>query len=236
HIYVDNVKYAVVFPKSGTSYPQGVIDALTFEFNNHTTTQETIGVSNFSVTYPSATLPVSLSSFTGKLNNNFVDLKWTTSSEQKNSHFIVSRSADSKSFTDLDRVEGKGTTTAPGEYVLIDKKPLSGTNYYQLKQYDLDGKETVIEKIVAVKTTLVASDFTVFINQENQLIANILSDIKTKANIGIFDITGHEVLSESLYLEKGNNSFMKSLPFLAEGVYVLKLSADGNSKSMKLIK
>lgn len=241
HVYVGGVKYAETFPKNGngsTSYSQSALDALTFEFNNNAT-QETVSIANLSIIYPSATdptLPVSLTSFTGKLNNNAVDLKWSTASEQNNSHFDILRSADAKSFTLLDRVEGNVNTNEPKEYNYQDRNPLSGTNYYQLKQFDLDGKENVIDRIVVVKTILDNADFTVFINQDNKLNASISSESKTNAVIAVFDIAGNELIKENISLEKGNNTFVKHLPFLAKGVYVLRLSSEGKTKSTKFVK
>lgn len=236
HVYVGDVKYAIDFPKNGTAYAQTALDGITFEFNNNAT-QETVGISNLSITYKTETnLPVSLTSFTGKLNNDFVDLKWATASEQNNSHFEVLRSSDSKSFSVLDRVAGNGTTSEPKEYNFTDRNPLAGTNYYLLKQYDLDGKENAIDKIVAIKTALGNSDFTVFVNKENQLTANVFSENQSAAKIGVYDISGKQVFQEDIRLEKGNNAFAKYLPFLQSGVYVLKLAANGNTQSIKFIK
>ncbi len=243
HVYVGGVRHAEEFPKVGTSYVEPTINALSFTLagaNNPTSgVQETVGISNLSITYPSVTdptLPVSLTSFTGKLNNNAVDLKWSTSSEQNNSHFDILRSSDAKSFTLLDRVEGNRNVNETKEYTYQDKNPFSGTNYYQLKQVDLDGKETIMDRMVAVKTTLNGSAFTVFINQENQLNASIFSESKTNAVIAVFDLSGNELVNDKIELEKGNNTFVKHLPFLAKGVYVLRLTAEGNTKSIKFIK
>src|SRR5690606_32561354 len=100
----------------------------------------------------------------------------------------------------------------------------------------LDSKATIIDRMVAVKTTLNGSDFTVFINQENQLTANISSESRSNAVIAVFDIAGNELIKDNISLEKGNTTFVKHLPFLANGVYVLRLSSEGKTKSMKFVK
>ncbi|MBB6612969.1 T9SS type A sorting domain-containing protein [Pontibacter sp. Tf4] len=83
-------------------------------------------------------LPVELTSFKGKATESGIDLKWETASELNNSHFDVERSADGKSFKSIATVQGRGTTSTPQSYSLLDKLPLRGINYYRLKQVDFD--------------------------------------------------------------------------------------------------
>nr|WP_287424193.1 hypothetical protein [Candidatus Brachybacter algidus] len=47
-----------------------------------------------------STLPVKLTAFTAILNNNKVDLKWTTASEVNVSHFVVEKSTDGINYSD----------------------------------------------------------------------------------------------------------------------------------------
>lgn len=87
-----------------------------------------------------ASLPVSLTDFTVKLENSKVLINWITSSEQNNSHFNVNHSTDGRDFTLLSTVEASTDGNKKSSYSYSHLSPQSGTNYYQLQQTDKDGK------------------------------------------------------------------------------------------------
>ena len=95
---------------------------------------------------PDATaLPVTLVSFTGRLNPGAegVLLEWSTSSEISNYGFTVQRKgAAATDFADLPGafVAGRGTTIEPHAYAFVDRTVATAGAYsYRLKQQDLDG-------------------------------------------------------------------------------------------------
>jgi hypothetical protein len=100
-------------------------------------------------------LPVQLVAFDGNRVNDRVTLDWKTASELNNSGFYVERSADNSAWTQLDFVQGHGTTDLPHQYSYVDK--LSGdvaslgTVYYRLRQLDRDGKQTYSSVIAIVR-------------------------------------------------------------------------------------
>jgi hypothetical protein len=82
-------------------------------------------------------LPVELVSFTAKvLDKHKVEVKWATAKEKNNSHFIVERSDDAKTFTAIGIVDGAGDNEGNKNYVFYDNNPLSGLSYYRLAQVD----------------------------------------------------------------------------------------------------
>jgi len=85
-------------------------------------------------------LPITLASFTAKKQNNTTHLTWTTATEINNDYMAVERSADGRTFSEIGRVQGAGTTQQPQDYQYIDQRPLPGLNYYRLKQVDYDGQ------------------------------------------------------------------------------------------------
>lgn len=87
-----------------------------------------------------STLPVELLSFTGKAVDEDVQLKWTTGSELDNDHFEIMRSDNGQAWSEIGRVPGSGTTTIPRNYSFTDSCPILGTNYYKLRQVDVDGE------------------------------------------------------------------------------------------------
>lgn len=85
-------------------------------------------------------LPVELGIFFGYSYEGKSILKWTTFSENNNDYFTVERSIDSENWTQLGNVEGAGYSTSGIDYTYYDNHPLTGVNYYRLKQTDFDGK------------------------------------------------------------------------------------------------
>jgi hypothetical protein len=85
-------------------------------------------------------LPVELVNFVAYPQGRSVILEWQTASERNNSHFLVERSADGRSFAAIAQVAGAGSGSQFRNYQSIDLHPLRGLNYYRLRQVDFDGQ------------------------------------------------------------------------------------------------
>jgi hypothetical protein len=130
------------------------VDRIVFTYNNldAASGNQGIGINSFSWKTAPAPLPVTLTSFTGKLVNKQTELRWATASEKNNAEFLVERSLDGRKFETLGTVKGNGTTNVAQYYAFTDAKPAQGTNYYRLKQIDFEGASEY-SKIVAVKNS-----------------------------------------------------------------------------------
>jgi predicted dienelactone hydrolase len=97
-------------------------------------------------------IPVELTLFSAKIQENTVQLDWNTASERQNKGFDIERSNAINNdllFEKIGFVKGNGTTGTPQYFSFLDTKPLSGTAYYRLKQWDTNGQLT-LSKVVAV--------------------------------------------------------------------------------------
>ena len=100
-----------------------------------------------------APLPVTLTAFTAVKQGSTSLLNWNTSSEVNNAGFDIERSADGRNFSKIGIVYSKaanGNSSEKLAYSYVDAAPLSGTNYYRLRQVDLDGKSeySKIEQVI----------------------------------------------------------------------------------------
>lgn len=237
HIYVNGVKYAAEFPKVGTTYTASNINGLSFTLVGGAT-QETVSISNLSITYPSATdptLPVSLTSFTGKKAANGITLNWATASEQHNDYFEVTRSTDGKTFASIGTVKGKGATNQSSRYSLTDDAPVSGTNYYQLKQYDVDGSQTTYQETVAVDYALNQEHFAVNAAQ-NKLNVSVYSSVEGWGELTVFDLKGEKLIQTKVQLKVGQNIFAVDAGKLTSGLLIARLTGANLNKVAKFIK
>ncbi|WP_143011122.1 T9SS type A sorting domain-containing protein [Siphonobacter aquaeclarae] len=96
-------------------------------------------------------LPVSLVSFSGRAVGESVSLEWKTASEKNNSHFVVERAVDARTFESIGTVPGRGTSAVSQLYQYTDRQPEAGVNYYRLRQVDADGTVDYL-RVISVET------------------------------------------------------------------------------------
>lgn len=167
------------------------------------------------------TLPVNLTSFTGKLQNNGVSLKWSTATESNSSHFEVTRSIDGSEFKNIGKVLSVGNSISLKTYSFTDKAPLSGVNYYQLNQVDLNGQSERSE-IIAVTNSLNSNAFTISANSIS-VNAIIHALANGTATISIANIAGNNIFKKDFQIEKGQNTLKLDLSKISAGVYIASL-------------
>lgn len=185
-------------------------------------------------------LPIELASFTGRLtDDNQVELDWSTEIEVNNHFFTIERSADGVNYTELATVEGAGNSTQPRQYTLLDAKPLSGTNYYRLKQTDYDGKNAYVGTVaISTKNTADGMTATLYPNPLNGRTLGIEltgQDIATSNNINVTvtDMTGRTIYTNNL----GNVSQTTvNLPSgMAAGMYLVSVNNGTQVYQQKLL-
>jgi len=87
-----------------------------------------------------APLPVELISFRGKSTLEGTLLTWQTATEKNNEGFEIEHSIDGRTWDNIGFTYGNGTSNELNSYEFIHELPVSGINYYRLKQIDFDGQ------------------------------------------------------------------------------------------------
>ncbi len=178
-------------------------------------------------------LPVELSYFKAEANTATVDLYWQTLSEENNEKFVVERSQDGVAFESVGTVRGNGTTTQKQNYHFEDKKPLSGTSYYRLKQLDLDGQfeYSDIESVKFKK----GKEVNIYPNP-----AKIGSDVRITipemkneefTSATLFDIAGRQIMN----LYPNGNVIDLNTSELIKGSYILEIQLSDEVIRKKVI-
>lgn len=165
-------------------------------------------------------LPIQLINFDALLNNNQVDIKWTTTSEVNNDYFTVQRSKDGKNWSDIEKVDGAGNSSSPINYFTIDKNPLIGTSYYRLKQTDFDGHYSYSD-IKVVSYTIESSIVILYPNPSNGIIT-IESSSDELSDIKIYNAIGQEVSNLTVLNQIDETKIVIDISTLANGVYFIK--------------
>ena len=184
-----------------------------------------------------APLPLSLLSFSAKIQGEINKLDWETANEVNVSHFEIERSDDASFFRQIGKLDSKNLAKeAKTNYDFLDYSPIIGSNYYRLKILDLDNKFSY-SKIINL-----------YNYEKNEVVGNFYPNPATGKSINIdvtaresgewniakFDLTGKLLNSETKYLEKGVNKLVMNEEATGELIY--KFSNKSTNESRKVIK
>jgi hypothetical protein len=166
-------------------------------------------------------LPVKLVQFTATRQGTAVRVAWTTASEQSSAYFVVQRSADGRTFEDVQRVQAQGNSVIRHDYTALDVSPLAGTSYYRLRQVDVDGTyayspvvvvrfegQTITPSLIAYPNPTSGQGF--------QLLTTNLGT--TGGTVRVFDNVGRLVLTHTAAANAVETSIQPTHP-LASGMY-----------------
>ncbi|HEY4150610.1 MAG TPA: T9SS type A sorting domain-containing protein, partial [Chitinophagaceae bacterium] len=213
----------VVTPTVGT-YGTGY--TLTYTFAN--------GFSGFGAGIPAAALPITLLNFTGQLDNNVIQLNWSTSSEQNSNYFEVQKSVDGTNFYPLGRVSAAGTSTTQRNYGYTDRQ-VSEQNYYRLAMTDMDGK-FVLSNVVLVRNPGVQQQAWVVNNPFSSYIDLRFAKLPAQqVKAELLTVSGATVFSQ---VYGGAMQLRVDLGFahLSAGTYILRTTVDGKRFINKVVK
>jgi hypothetical protein len=149
-------------------------------------------------------LPITLSSFSGNVNTNGINLNWKTASEINNNYFKLYHSTNGKEFSEIAKVVSLGNDNSFKSYNFLDKFPVNGVNYYKLSQTDLDGKTEVFDPIAINFTLKDQHNLTVYSNpfQTKFSLSWALNELVT---VNIFDTFGKKLFNNKNLLNAGDN-------------------------------
>lgn len=177
-----------------------------------------------------APLPIELMSFTATLNElQKVDLLWATQSEIDNDYFIVQRSIDLLIWEEIALVQGAETSQILHEYRTLDANPLIGTNYYRLKQVDLDGAF----KVSDIQSIVIAGDDNLvgYPNPANDYF-HIVGHKIGHQDIVLTNHLGQRIQCESTILSEDH--VVVDTHGLMTGIYYVQVVKDGKNEVLKV--
>lgn len=180
-----------------------------------------------------STLPVTWLSFTAEKNtSSSILLKWSTASEINSHHFDVQRSSDGSSFATLGSVAAGKNPNTVQNYSYTEFKTVNGSNFYRLKQVDLDGH---FRYSATVKIKMTSALWTLFPNP-----ATSKTTIHIRSQLKDVSFTLVDNYGKTLYrrfLPNVNAGEFKEIPLsnLSKGIYILKIESDKGSNTEKII-
>lgn len=190
-------------------------------------------------------LPVTYESFNAVLNNNAVNLNWTTSTDINNDHFEIEKSFDQSNFSTTGFVLGaQSENKGVAQYSFEDKDKEILNHaivYYRLKQVDINGHFSY-SAVKMVRVNNIADKKIAVQVMPNpymdKLNVNFESKSSGKAEIRMISASGTLVKKLESSINKGSNSLqLQDLSSQLPGMYVINIIVDGQSiGSKKIIK
>lgn len=139
-------------------------------------------------------------------------------------------SGRNSTFHAIGTVPGAINTYTSRNYTFLDKNPDPGTNYYRLKQIDIDGQYSY-SKIIAVHNKSASKDL-VFPNPARDFVT-VTNDTQSPSLILLIDGGGRVI--KSWKVAAGVGSSLLQLGEFAAGHYQLQWGSDLINQSVTLI-
>jgi hypothetical protein len=177
-------------------------------------------------------LPLDLISFTANnINDQYVQLKWSTSGETTFDHFDVERSTGGVVFSKLTEVRGETAGSGVQYYSAVDDNPLNGINYYRLKEVGLNGN-IFYSKIITVNISKDPAP-RISPNPANTYFT-VLSGAEPIEEINLLDASGKKI--EHVVNGYSSTSVTVATGSLAAGIYIVEIKTASHAYHQKLFK
>lgn len=178
------------------------------------------------------TLPVTLTRFEAKLQENHVALQWETTAESNFSGFSLERSLDAKLWTAIKfvpaKVSGDDQLTTR-TYSAFDFQILNEVQYYRLKNVDLDGSYAY-SQIRSVKLKGLDVEISAYPNPADQILT--IDKLLPETVINLVNSSGKTVYQSSTMLGK-DGKFIMDVSRLPAGVYLLTIKDKSGNQIVK---
>ncbi|MCX8210835.1 MAG: T9SS type A sorting domain-containing protein, partial [Lewinella sp.] len=184
-----------------------------------------------------AALPVALISFNGQAMEKTNKLTWATASEDATDRYEVERSTNTISgWSVIGEVLAAGNSATELRYELMDESPIANA-YYRLRMVDLDGTSTYSDIVELANTTLSSSELSIFpVPALNEVTVNFEAQAEGKAQIMLTDLTGRTVSEQEMNVTTGQNTETINLQRRAPGIYLVRVTVDGQQMVRRVIK
>ncbi|MBK7149957.1 MAG: T9SS type A sorting domain-containing protein [Bacteroidetes bacterium] len=189
--------------------------------------------------YHGAPLPVEMIYFQAEaVNNSYIQLSWATAIEINNDGFMVERSTDAQTWSNIGWVEGHDNATVQHDYSFNDYNVEANVRYYyRLKQLDNDGQfeyTTIVSEMITAQSTFAVKDFVPNPTMNNTSLL-VSSSEAQEIEVKFYDILGQVVSSSKHALHTGGNQLTFSLEHLAAGTYTAVVTSHNEVYSKKLV-
>ncbi|HVZ95562.1 MAG TPA: T9SS type A sorting domain-containing protein [Chitinophagaceae bacterium] len=170
-------------------------------------------------------LPVNFLSIGARQQGSGVNVTWSTAQELNTSSFDVERSEDGINWEVASSIPAAGNSSVVRNYTVFDAHPVNGTNFYRIRETDIDGK-TNYSKTVSVTVNFASTDVLVLENPfHSTLTIDFSSPTGQIVSARLIDITGRQVNMQKWTIAAGSSrQVLTGAGNLLPGIYILSIS------------
>ncbi|MGH1337439.1 MAG: T9SS type A sorting domain-containing protein [Aureispira sp.] len=174
------------------------------------------------------------------INNNYINVNWTTNKEIDVDYFIIERSTDNANFVPLTTHDAVGNSQIAQRYAIDDRAVLPNINYYyRIQTVNMDGTSNYTNSVV----TSLSKDGNVqtvnlFPNPLHTGAATIevTSELDKDASIIVYDAIGQRIMVREIAIQRGLNTYQIDAQAWPSGLYYIHLNSADASTVKELIK
>jgi hypothetical protein len=190
-----------------------------------------------SVINPICILPVEYQYFEATLvEGQGVRLDWATASEIRNNGFEIQRSTDGIHFSSISTQPSRAQNGQGQDYTAWDATPQPGSNWYRLKQLDIDGRSSYSEVRVVVAG---AGEFAVSevypnpVSLSQSLRVNLYAGTDGQLRLTIRDVAGRGLYEQKISVVSGLNELSLPTDRLSSGTYMLEVQGNSGRRAIR---
>lgn len=169
------------------------------------------------------------------LQNNTIQVKWSSTDETSVVRYIVQRSANGVNYTDLATVSPTGSNSS---YTYLDTDPLPLRSYYRIKV--VYSNETTRFSARATATDPESLNRVIIgpnpVNKDGSTSIFYLTGTSVRLSYQLYDITGKVLQEGTVTFNDVTAEKALDLSKLAGGVYLLRWTVKGTSGTEKILK
>ncbi|HEV7329624.1 MAG TPA: cadherin-like domain-containing protein [Flavisolibacter sp.] len=184
-----------------------------------------------------ATLPVSITSFTGSIANQQAQLAWSVAQNQDGEAFEVQKSNDGRNFTTIAQINN--TQKAGSEQYNFADANFNATAYYRLKVINKNAAASYSKTVfLQEKNSAGGSKLTL---QQNPVVSTINFSYNAAfagtGTVSLYSTSGVKVFSTSINMQRGlTQTTLSTDNKVAPGAYILEVVHGSDRSLVKLVK
>lgn len=173
------------------------------------------------------------------IENNYIQLDWSTEEEDDLAHFEVERSLDNSQFNFLAQVSAQGNSQLIQDYQLDDYEVLPNVNYYyRLRLVNNDGSFSYSPTVVArLYGETAEENIRIFPNPASgNAQIDILSSQERDLQIRVFDAIGQLIYEQDAQTQIGHQLIQLPAQDWPAGLYLIQIAGPDFQQTKELIK
>ncbi len=183
-------------------------------------------------------LPIKLTSFSGSIANNKVQLKWAVADNETGDRFEMEKSINGQNFT-VSTILFTTSKIGNESYLYNEAMALEGGAYYRIKIINKDNSISY-SNVVFLKNNsgITTEKITLLKNNLPSSLSFSLNSTNTEAaKVNLYNAAGVKVYSSDINIQKGINTIAQdTYKNLAHGMYILEVASTTKRIAVKLNK